>query len=86
MKRNHLTLVIQSACPATRSVKTTTQFSFHKRVILWFCLCILLMVFFGARGSRVIIKNQLLKQDIAVLEASLSQRASLEKKIEQARR
>jgi murein DD-endopeptidase MepM/ murein hydrolase activator NlpD len=43
------------------------------------------MVFFGARGSRVIIKNQFLKQDIAVLEESLSQRAHLEKKIEQAR-
>ena len=85
MKRNHLTLVIQSTCPATRSVKTTTQFSFHKRVILWFFLCILLMVFFGARGTRAIIKNQLLKQDIAVLEESLSQRAYLEKKVEQAR-
>jgi murein DD-endopeptidase MepM/ murein hydrolase activator NlpD len=85
MKRNHLTLVIQSASSATRSVKTTAQFSFHKRVILWCFLCVLLMVFFGARGSRAIIRNQLLRQDIAVLEASISQRASLEKKIEQAR-
>jgi len=85
MKKNHLTLVIQSAFSANRSVKTTAQFSFHKRVILWFFLCILLMVFFGARGSRAIIKNQRLKQDIAVLEASLSQRATLEKKIEKAR-
>jgi murein DD-endopeptidase MepM/ murein hydrolase activator NlpD len=85
MKKNHLTLVIQSASSAKRSVKTTAQFSFHKRVILWFFLCILLMVFFGARGSRAIIKNQRLKQDIAVLEASLSQRATLEKKIERAR-
>jgi len=85
MKKNHLTLVIQSAFSAKRSVKTTAQFSFHKRVILWFFLCILLMVFFGARGSRAIIKNQRLKQDIAVLEASLSQRATLEKKVEQAR-
>lgn len=85
MKRNHLTLVVQSACSATRSVRTTTQFSFHKRVILWFFLCIILMVFFGARGSRAIIKNQCLRQDIAVLEEALLQRAHLEKKIEQVR-
>ena len=85
MKRNHLTLVIQSVSSATRSVKTTAQFSFHKRVILWFFLCLLLTVFFGARGSRAIIKNELLKQDIAVLEESLSQRAYLEKKVAQVR-
>jgi len=82
MKKNHRTLVIQPSC----SLKSIASFSFHKRAISWFFLCLILIVAFGARGSWSILKNQSLKQDIAVLQASLSQLPLLEKKIKNLRR
>ncbi len=82
MKKDHLTLVIQPAC----SVRSIASFTFHKRTIRWFFLCMILIVAFGAHGSWEIFKNKTLKQDIAVLQASLSQLPHLEKKIKNVRR
>ena len=82
MKKNQRTLVIQPSC----SVRSIASFSFHKRVIGWFFLCMILIVVFGSHGSWAIFKNQSLKQDIAALQASLSQLPHLEKKIKNLRR
>jgi hypothetical protein len=82
MNKNHRTLVIQPSC----SVKSIASFSFHKRTISWFFLCMILIVAFGAHGSWTIFNNQSLKQDIAVLQVSLSQLPHLEKKIKNLRR
>jgi len=85
MKRNFLTLVIQPAGSAARIARNIASFSFHKRVIPGFFLCVVLLVAFGAYGSWEIIKNQALRQDVAALQASLSQLVQLEEKIVQAR-
>ncbi len=82
MKKDHLTFVIQPTC----SVRSIASFTFHKRVIRWFFLCMILIVAFGVNGSWEIFKNKTLKQDIAVLQASLSQLPHLENKIKKVRR
>jgi hypothetical protein len=78
MKKNHLTLVIQPAC----SIRSIASFSFHKRAISWFYLCLILTVAFAAYGSWEIYKNKTLRQDIAALQESLLELGPLEQKIQ----
>jgi murein DD-endopeptidase MepM/ murein hydrolase activator NlpD len=86
MKRNYLTLVIQPASSASRLARNIASFSFHKRAVPGFFLCIVLLVAFGAYGSWEIFKNQALRQDVDALRASLSQLSQLEEKVARARR
>lgn len=85
MKRNYLTLVIQPASSATRLARNIASFSFHKRAVPGFFLCIVLLVAFGAYGSWEIFKNKALRQDVEALQASLSQVSQLEEKVAQVR-